>query len=91
MFPLSIPVTDAHADAAAAQTAHYDALLAQDKPVHFVWGGADDVFTESWGRTWADRIGATFDVIPDAHHFLQNTHGQQIVDTVLRRISEERP
>jgi haloalkane dehalogenase len=89
MFPLSIPVTDAHSEGAAMQTAHYEALLASPKPVHFVWGGSDDVFTDTWGRTWAGRMGATFDVIPDAHHFLQNTHGPQIADIVLRRISEE--
>jgi haloalkane dehalogenase len=89
MFPLSIPVTDAHRESAAMQTALYDALLRWPKPVHFVWGGSDDVFTEDWGRTWADRMSATFDVIPDAHHFLQNTHGPRIVEIILERIAEE--
>jgi haloalkane dehalogenase len=89
MFPLSIPADDYDSGNGAAQTMHYNALLGWDKPVHFVWGGQDDVFTEAWGRTWAERMGASFDLVPDAHHFLQNTHGPTIVDHVLRRIGEE--
>jgi haloalkane dehalogenase len=88
-FPLSIPHNDYDSGNGAAQTMHYNALLGWDKPVHFVWGGADDVFTEAWGRTWAERMGATIDVIPDASHFLQNTHGPVVVDHILRRIAAE--
>jgi hypothetical protein len=54
-----------------------------------VWGCADDIFPEAWGRTWADRLGATFDPIDGAAHFLQDTHGPEIVATVLRRIAGE--
>lgn len=89
MFPLSIPANDYDSGNGAAQTMHYDALLGWNKPVHFVWGGADDVFTETWGRTWAERMGATFDLIPDANHFLQNTHGPLVADHILRRIADE--
>ncbi len=88
-FPLSIPLHDADSGNAIAQAAHYRTLLGWRKPAHFVWGGADPVFTEQWGRTWAARMGATFDVIPDANHFLQNTHGAEVVEHILRRIAEE--
>jgi len=88
-FPLSIPLNDYDSGNGAAQTAHYGTLLGWRKPVHFVWGGADDVFEESWGRAWSGRMGATFDLIPEAGHFLQNTHGAEVADHVLRRIAEE--
>lgn len=88
-FPLSIPHNDYDSGNGAAQTMHYNALLDWDKHVHFVWGGADDIFTEAWGRTWADRMGASIDVIADAGHFLQNTHGADVVDHLLRRIAAE--
>lgn len=88
-FPLSIPHNDYDSGNGAAQTMHYNTLLDADWPVHFVWGGADDVFVEAWGRTWADRMGATIDVIPDAAHFLQNTHGPEVVGHILRRIAAE--
>jgi len=54
--------------------------------VHFVWGCADDIFTESWGRTWAGRLNASFDAIADAGHFLQNTHGRHVADRILQRV-----
>ena len=57
---------------------------------HFIWGCADDIFTEQWGRQWASRImGATFDAITDAGHFLQNTHGEEIVQCLLARIDAQ--
>ncbi len=43
----------------------------------------DDVFTETWGRTWAKRMHARFDGIPDAGHFPQNTHGKQLAELIL--------
>ena len=89
MFPLSIPLYDYDSGNGAAQTMHHHLLLGWSKPVHVVWGGADDVFTENWGRTWAEQLGATFDLIPDADHFLQNTHGEAVVDIVLDRINVE--
>jgi haloalkane dehalogenase len=88
-FPRSIPLDSYDNGNAAAQTHHHRTLLGWSKPVHFVWGTADDIFTEAWGRTWAGQMGATFDPITGAHHFLQNTHGPEIVDAILRRIAEE--
>jgi haloalkane dehalogenase len=85
-FPLSIPL-DSYANGnAAAQEHHYKVLLGWDKPVHFIWGCSDDVFTESWGREWAKRMKGSFDAIPDAGHFLQNTHGEQVARFILEKI-----
>jgi haloalkane dehalogenase len=87
-FPLSIPLVDPERGNATAQTAHYRALIELQMPSHFVWGGADPVFTEEWGRIWATRMGATFDLVADANHFLQNTHGEAVARIVLERIAE---
>ncbi|MGO9197585.1 MAG: alpha/beta fold hydrolase [Acidimicrobiales bacterium] len=64
---------------------HFYELLSWDKPVHFIWGCADQIFTEAWGRAWAERLGASFDPIADANHFLQNTHGSKVVERILAR------
>jgi pimeloyl-ACP methyl ester carboxylesterase len=88
-FPLSIPFDNYDNGNGAAQTHHYETLLRWDKPVHFIWGCSDDIFPEEGGRRWANDMGATFDRIEDANHFLQNTHGPQIVDVMLRRIADD--
>ena len=85
-FPLSIPVDNYHNGNAAAQTLHYRTLLnwsATGKGCHFIWGCTDDVFTEAWGRQWADQMNARFDALPDAGHFPQNTHGQRLAELIL--------
>jgi haloalkane dehalogenase len=88
-FPLSIPLDSYDNGNAAAQTHHYRTLLNWQKQVHFVWGCADDVFNESWGRKWAEQMNATFDAIPEAGHFLQNTHGSETAGFILQRIEQE--
>jgi haloalkane dehalogenase len=88
-FPLSIPVDEGHNGNAVAQAHHYEILLKWPKPAHFIWGIEDDVFTQAWGREWCDRMGGTsFDAIPGAGHFLQNTHGAAVAGHLLRRIRE---
>jgi haloalkane dehalogenase len=84
-FPLSIPLDSYDNGNGAAQTLHYRLLLEWQKPVNFIWGCADDVFTEDWGRTWAGRMQATFDPIEEAGHFLQNTHGSEVARLILER------
>lgn len=87
-FPLSLPFTNPEGGNAAAQQCHFDTLLGWTKPVHFIWGGADNVFTEAWGRAWAAHYAqATFDLLPDAGHFLQDTHGGTIADVFFTRIA----
>ena len=85
-FPLSIPFDSYDSGNGAAQSHHYDELLGWEKPIHFIWGCVDQIFTEAWGRAWADRLGASFDPIADANHFLQETHATEIVGALLRRI-----
>ncbi len=82
-FPLSIPLDSYNNGNGAAQTHHYRTLLGWDKSCQFIWGCRDDVFTEAWGRTWAERMNARFDPIEDAGHFPQNTHGEQLVELIL--------
>ena len=74
--------------AAEAQTRDYDVLLNWTGPVHFIWGGLDDVFTEAWGRQWAASYPqATFDLLPDAGHFPQETHGAEIARLFQERVA----
>ena len=86
-FPRSIPMDSFDNGNAAAQALHYRTLLAAECPSYFIWGCSDNVFTEAWGRTWAERMGASFDPIPAAGHFLQNTHGPEVADLLLKRIA----
>lgn len=86
-FPLSIPLDSYHNGNAAAQALHYRTLMQWDKSCHFIWGCADNVFTEAWGRTWAERMNARFDGIEDAGHFPQNTHGKQLVELILAGVA----
>lgn len=87
-FPLSLPFTNPEGGNAAAQQRHFDTLLTWTRPVHFIWGGADNIFTEAWGREWAGKFPqATFDLLPEAGHFLQDTHGDAIADLFFARIA----
>ncbi len=82
-FPLSIPCDSYDNGNGAAQALHHRLLLQWQKPVHFVWGCADQVFDEAWGREWAEAMHASFDAIANANHFLQNTHGNQVAKLIL--------
>ncbi|MFZ9483911.1 MAG: alpha/beta fold hydrolase [Ilumatobacteraceae bacterium] len=84
-FPMSIPVHDPVSGNADAQAEHFAIVNATQLPVHFVWGTLDNVFTTEWGRTWHSMIPhSTWDDVP-AGHFLQDTHGPEIVAYVLGR------
>lgn len=85
-FPLSIPLDPDPGETGNTQARQFEALLGWTKPIHFIWGGADTIFTESWGRSWAARYPqASFDLLADAGHFLQDTHGGEITEIFLRR------
>lgn len=87
-FPLSIPFHDPVAGNAVEQAKHFAAVNSTTLPVHFVWGDADNVFTIDWGRRWHSLIRhSTFDVMEGAGHFLQDTHGEQIVTAFLSRVA----
>jgi len=89
-FPLSLPFDNPLGGAAEAQAAWFKTLSGWKKPIHFIWGATDAVFTEEWGRQWAKLYRqATFDLLPDAGHFLQDSHGTQIAGIFLRRLADE--
>jgi pimeloyl-ACP methyl ester carboxylesterase len=84
-FPLCIPLNDPIAGNGAEQARHFDVVNATQLPVHFVWGVNDTIFPTSWGQRWHGRIAhSTWDEVP-ADHFLQDTHGPEIVELVLGR------
>ncbi|MFM8531017.1 MAG: alpha/beta fold hydrolase [Ilumatobacteraceae bacterium] len=86
-FPMSIPLVDPISGNADAQSRHFEIVNRTSLPVHFVWGTNDNVFTPEWGRAWGARIpGSTWDEVP-AGHFLQDTHGAEIVEIVLGRMA----
>jgi haloalkane dehalogenase len=87
-FPLSLPFDNPQGGAAEDQARHWRALLEWTRPIHFIWGGADAVFTEAWGRSWAAHYPqARFDLLPEAGHFLQETHGEVIAQHVLDHLA----
>lgn len=89
-FPLSLPFYNPEGGAAVEQARDFETLRAWTGPVHFIWGGADDVFTQAWGRQWAASYPqATFDLLPDAGHFPQETHGAEIARLFLERAAAE--
>jgi haloalkane dehalogenase len=84
-FPLSIPIDRPDDPTAVDGARHFEQLKPWEKPIHFVWGGRDGVFTPEWGRAWASLYPqATFDLVPDASHFVQETHGDDVARLVLR-------
>jgi len=88
-FPLSIPIDGQNPDVALEGQRCWDALLSWPKPAHFIWGAADQVFTEAWGRKSAALLSqSTFDPL-DAGHFLQETHGHEVATLLLGRIDQE--
>jgi haloalkane dehalogenase len=89
-FPLSIPVHDAIAGNAVEQEKHFAAVNSTTLPVHFIWGDSDNVFTLDWGKKWHSLIPhSTLDVMEGAAHFLQDSHGPQIVKAFLTRVSAD--
>lgn len=83
-FPLSLPFANPVGGAAERQAAIFEGLRRWTKPVDFIWGGADDVFTADWGRAWAAQFPqASFTLLPTAGHFLQETHGAEIAARFL--------
>ncbi len=84
-FPLSIPIDCPDDPTAVDGAQHFEALKSWTKPIHFIWGGMDAVFTADWGRAWSALYPqATFDLLPDAGHFPQESHGAEIARLVLQ-------
>ena len=82
-FPMSIPAHDPVSGNSVEQERHFAIVNSTSLPVHFVWATNDNVFTTEWGRRWHSMIPhATWNEVP-AGHFLQDTHGAEIVSFVL--------
>ena len=89
-FPRSLPFARPDRGNAVIQAICFDKLKKWQKHIHFIWGSKDNVFTTEWGKKWAAMYPqATFDEIEGAGHFLQESHGEQVVEILLRRIGEE--
>lgn len=85
-FPMCIPAHDPIAGNATRQRLHFDAINATALPVHFVWGINDNIFTREWGRRWHGLIPHSTWHEVEAGHFLQDTHGPEIVEHVLSQL-----
>ncbi len=88
-FPWCIPMAEPEAGGAQEQERCFHALKQWHKPVNFIFGADDRVFTPEWGRHWSSLIkGSTFDEIPNAGHFVQEDAGEEVVAKFLERLSE---
>lgn len=87
-FPALLPFADPEAGNAADQTRVYLSVRTFPGPVHVMFGGADDIFPDSWGREWARQIaGATYDAFEGGAHFVQEQYGPEIVAKMLEYMS----
>lgn len=85
-FPWLIPFAEPEAGNAQDQERCFNALKQWTKPAHFIFGGGDQSFTPESGRKWAATIpGATFDVIEEAGHFVQEDAPQRVVAIFRQR------
>jgi haloalkane dehalogenase len=83
-FPLSIPIDSPEDPTAVDGARHFETLKGWTRPIHFIWGGRDGVFTPEWGQSWAALYPqATFDILADAGHFPQESHGAEIAARLL--------
>jgi haloalkane dehalogenase len=91
-FPLSLPFWNPVDGDAEGQRRNWETLLGWKKPVHFIWGLKDPNFNEKWAERWAAHYPqATINRVADGGHFLQETHGPQVAELLLKRITQEAP
>lgn len=89
-WPWMLPFMNPVEGGAERQARAYAALATWNGPAHVIFGALDQIFTPEWGREFADHIpGATFDVIPEVRHMVQET-GAPLAHLILQRIAEER-
>lgn len=83
-FPWCIPFAQPEEGNARDQERCFEALKSWRKPVHFIFGDRDVVFTTEWERQWAAMMsGATVDTVPGPH-FPQEESGPLIAEIMLR-------
>lgn len=88
-WPWMLPFAQPEEGGAERQERAYEALARWNKPAHVIFGAEDPIFTPEWGREFADHIpGATFDTVPGAGHFVQET-GAPLAELILEKIRAE--
>jgi haloalkane dehalogenase len=85
-FPFCLPFAEPVAGGAALQETAFRALAGLPMPKHVMFGDSDPIFPAAHGEAWARQLpGATFDIIKDAGHFLQEDAGPEIAARMLER------
>lgn len=88
-LPWMLPFAQPEEGGAIRQERAFRALGSWDNPAHVIFGAEDRIFTPEWGRQFADYIpGATFDAVPGAGHFVQET-GAPLAELILEKIRAE--
>jgi haloalkane dehalogenase len=86
-FPWCLPFSRPIEGNAASQQRCFEALPGLGKPVHFVFGDADPIFTWDWAERWASLVpGATLDRIAGAGHFVQEDAPDDVAAVLLRHL-----
>ena len=70
-FPVCIPFGEPGLGDADLQAQARARLRTVEVPIHVAFADSDPIFPEAWGRQWATELGASFDRIERAGHFLQ--------------------
>jgi len=85
-FPFCIPFAEPEAGNAADQQRCFEALRRYPRPIHFVFGDADEIFPWSWAERWHAQVpGSTLDRIAGAGHFVQEDASDALSEAILLR------
>lgn len=82
-FPQMLPFLGGADGDPEGQEECFRLLPTLKKPTHFFWGDSDSIFPAEQGREWAATVpGSTFDLMPNAGHFIQEDAGRAIIERV---------
>ncbi len=83
-FPWCLPFVEPEAGNAADQQRCFDALKSWTKPVHFLFGDRDVIFTVDWQKTWSALVPGTrtVETVPGPHFVLEES-GDIIAEKVV--------
>ena len=76
-FPLMLP-TSPEMPGAAAGRAVRDAMVADERPKLVLWADGDPIIPPWAGERLAELLGAPFELVPAASHFLQEDAGEHV-------------
>ena len=101
-WPWMLPFAEPEAGNAVRQESAWRNLATWDKPAHVIFGDSDKVFTEEWGRRFAEHIpNATFTVVKGEGHrpllftgpaggqFTGRHRGDEFAKLVIQLIEDE--